>query len=65
MSYKKREYLRTDLECIERGHHFKEAVLNESHYADGYDLPYRSFVPKGALNDVRCPECGSPVKEAK
>jgi endogenous inhibitor of DNA gyrase (YacG/DUF329 family) len=64
MPNKKREYLNTELECIECGHRFKEVVLNETHYHDGY-VPYRRLIPKRALYNVRCPECGSPVKEAK
>ena len=65
MAQTKWEYLSTDLKCLERGHLFTEVVLNELHYPDGYDRPYRVFVPKRTLGSVRCPECGSLAEEAK
>jgi hypothetical protein len=64
MSYKRYDYLFTDLVCIENGHAFTKRVLNESHLHDGSDVPYRTFVPKRELRNVRCPYpgCDSPAK---
>jgi hypothetical protein len=65
MPRKQYDYLPTDLRCIDNGHTFRAKVRKKLHYVDGYDLPVFSTVPKGALNNVRCTECGSLVEEAK
>jgi hypothetical protein len=63
----KDEFLPAELQCIENGHRFRERVWQKVHYVEDHDEPIFSTIPKGALDDVRCPVpgCGSLVQEAK
>jgi hypothetical protein len=64
---KEYKFLPTRLQCIQNGHPFTEEVLKKVHYVAGHDAPIFSTIPKGALDDVRCPVpgCGSLVQQAK
>ena len=63
----KYEFLPTKLQCIENGHPFTERVRKKVHYYEEGGEPIFSTIPKGALDNVRCPVrgCGSLVEEAK
>jgi hypothetical protein len=65
MPRKQYDTLLTNLWCIDNGHIFTAKVRKKLHYVDGYDPPVFSTVPKGALDNIRCPECGSLAEEAK
>jgi hypothetical protein len=52
-----------DLECEENGHPFKREIWQTVHYAPGTNEIVAIKTPKGALDNVRCPRCGSLPKD--
>jgi hypothetical protein len=63
----KEEFLPAKLQCIDNGHPFTAEVWQKMHYYEESGEPILSTIPKGALDDVRCPVpgCSSLADEAK
>jgi hypothetical protein len=57
------EFLLTDLRCQKYDHPFRAQIWQTLHYVAGSNEIVLKTTPKGALDDVRCPECGSLVKD--
>jgi hypothetical protein len=57
------KFMLRDLECQNGGHPFKREILQTIHNAPGTNEIVAIKTPKGALDDVRCPRCGSLPKD--
>jgi hypothetical protein len=55
--------LLTDLRCRKHDHPFKAEIWQRLHYVAHSNQIVGKTTPKGALDNVRCPICGSPAKE--
>src|SRR5215212_6480512 len=55
--------LLTDLRCRKHNHPFKAEIRQRLHYVAHSNEIVGKTTPKGALDNVRCPICGSPAKE--
>src|SRR5215208_4419381 len=55
--------LLTDLRCRKHDHPFKAEIWQRLHYVAHSNEIVGKTTPKGALDNVRCPICGSPAKE--
>jgi hypothetical protein len=57
------KHLLTDLRCRKHDHPFKAEIWQTLHYVAHSNEIVGKTTPKGALDNVRCPICGSPAKE--
>src|SRR5215208_5044782 len=57
--------LLTDLRCRKHDHPFKAEIWQRLHYVAHSNEIVGKTTPKGSLDNVRCPICGSPAKEPK
>src|SRR5829696_3212452 len=55
--------LLTDLRCRKHDHPFKAEIWQRLHYVAHSNEIVGKTTTKGALDNVRCPICGSPAKE--
>src|SRR5215213_1861022 len=55
--------LLTDLRCRKHDHPFKAEIWQRLHYVAHSNEIVGKTTPKGALDNVRCPICGSPAKK--
>ena len=53
---------RDDLRCQENDHPFEAEILQRLHTVETGETT-NTTTPRGALDNVRCPVCGSPPKD--
>ena len=54
--------IRRDLRCQKHDHPFRAEIRQTVHTVEGGEIT-NITTPKGALDNVRCPECGSLPKD--
>lgn len=57
------ERMTRDLRCQKNDHPFTAKVWQTVHTVEEGGETTNITTPRGALNDVRCPECGFPPKD--
>jgi hypothetical protein len=55
--------IRRDLRCQKHDHLFRAEIRQTVHTVEESNEIARITTPKGALDNVRCPECGSLPKD--
>ncbi len=65
MSTTRRKRMLRNLECEAEGHPWPEPVeiLQIQHFYPGTNQIVKLTTPHGALDNLKCPECGSPPKD--